>query len=580
MAAPTIRGFTNSVLSDTGTVTSPAGTQVGDLVLCFVWSQGTNAPTAPAHSVQAGFTEVRSHSHNDGTTDGRLSIAGKVATVAGANSYQAYSISGATAGQTCAAIVVITTGTYETNWPIGSWFQGTVTGTGTTAPDPPAINALNGDFLSLAIGAWHVTTAAATTTTAPTSWTEQVDGPTGTHVTHLAVASRSYTAQTNVAVNPGVFVDNVTPNGTVGGHLIIPGVDPPVTFVAANYNTGALPTGSLPGDLILITAYDLSAPGPYTGWTAVAAGVGPEASGYYCGSFYRVWQAGDSMPTLPSANHVASYRYAHQTNPLVAASLTMDAGADTTIPVGDLTNEAVDLLNCAVYQSGGNDGTTETPPTNYTERTDSGLDGTSGDRVKLGTGITTGGDVTCTAASPHFEMHVIIRQLNVTVSATRRGRVSWAEFEVPNVPHRAQVSFAELEVPNVPHRAQVSWAELEVPNAPRRAQISFAELEIPLPPRRAQVSWAEFEVPTLVQTRRALVSWAEFEVPLPPRRAMVSWAELEVPDMSARRARVSWAEMEVPPVPARAQVSFAEMEFPTPGAPEQSQYHRLAKRWR
>lgn len=111
------------------------------------------------------------------------------------------------------------------------------------------------------------------------------------------------------------------------------------------------------------------------------------------------------------------------------------------------------------------------------------------------------------------------------VVQTRKAEVSWAEFEVPNVPHRAQVSWAELEVPNVPHRAQVSWAELQVPNAPARAQVSWAELQVPdYILRRARISWAEVQVPTA--PARCYLSWAEFECPNVPGSYVYSYSNL------------------------------------------------------
>jgi hypothetical protein len=222
MAAPVVKNFTQAVLSDTGTVSSPSDTSIGDLVVCFVWSQFTT--TATTHTIQSGFTEIRTHSHNDGTTCGRLSVACKAATLAGAQNYQAYAIANATAGQTCAGILTITGA--DTTSP-ASWIQGSITNTGNQAPDPPALAALSGDALVLAIGAWQITTAGATTTTQGVNYTEQIDGPAGTHLTHLAVASRQLTSLSNTTEDPAIFTDNVTPNGTVAMTIALPYVPPP-----------------------------------------------------------------------------------------------------------------------------------------------------------------------------------------------------------------------------------------------------------------------------------------------------------------------------------------------------------------
>src|SRR3972149_6635226 len=89
MSAPLVRG--NTAATATNTPTSPASTQIGDLVLVFMWTRaGAGIPT---HTLQSGFATIRSHSHNDGNTDGRLSLAYKIATAAGAQPYNAYTSS-------------------------------------------------------------------------------------------------------------------------------------------------------------------------------------------------------------------------------------------------------------------------------------------------------------------------------------------------------------------------------------------------------------------------------------------------------------------------------------------------------
>ena len=84
MAAPAIRGSTAPA---TGlAATAPASTAVGDAVI--TWERATT--TAPTHTLQANYSLVRSHLHDDGSTDGRLSIAVRTAAVAGAQSYQGF----------------------------------------------------------------------------------------------------------------------------------------------------------------------------------------------------------------------------------------------------------------------------------------------------------------------------------------------------------------------------------------------------------------------------------------------------------------------------------------------------------
>ena len=217
MSAPTVKNFTQAVLSDTGTVSSPSDTSIGDLVVCFVWSQFTT--TATTHTIQSGFTLVRSHSHNDSTTCGRLSVAAKVATAAGTQTYIPFTIASATAGQTAVGLLTITGA--NTSAP-GAWVQGSITDTTATAPNPPALTGLESDVLVLSIAAWSVTTAGATTSTPPTNYTAKIDGPGGTHLTHLAVSTRALTGLSGATEDPATFNDNVTPNGSVAMTIAIP----------------------------------------------------------------------------------------------------------------------------------------------------------------------------------------------------------------------------------------------------------------------------------------------------------------------------------------------------------------------
>jgi hypothetical protein len=217
MAAPVYKNFTQAVLSDTGTVSSPSDTSIGDLVVIFVWSQFTT--TATTHTIQAGYTTVRSHSHNDSTTCGRLSVATKVATAAGVQSYVPFTIASATAGQTCVGLITVTGA--NTNAP-GTWIQGSITDTSNAVPNPPSLTGLNSDVLVLAIAAWSVTTAGTTSATGMANYTDRINGPTGSHVTHLAVSTRAMTALSNATEDPAAFSDNVAPNGTVAMTVAIP----------------------------------------------------------------------------------------------------------------------------------------------------------------------------------------------------------------------------------------------------------------------------------------------------------------------------------------------------------------------
>lgn len=141
----------------------------------------------------------------------------------------------------------------------------------------------------------------------------------------------------------------------------------------------------------------------------------------------------------------------------------------------------------------------------------------------------------------------LLRRLPLQHATTtdRRGRVAWAEFEVPDAAgsdRRGFVSWMEFEIQD-DRRGRVSWMEFETADPVRRARVSWLELEVPDAPRRGRVSWLEFETPDA--QRQGRISWLQFEVPDPVRRGRVSWLEFEVPDPN-RRGFVSWLEFEVP----------------------------------
>lgn len=210
MASPTRRNQTAPAAGLS--VTSPSDTAVGDLVVVFTWERaGAGVPT---HTLQAGFIEFQSINHNDGNTDGRLSVAGKIATAAGAQSYQAYTSSVGT--ETWTGCVTVTTGTYGLdNIPSAQ-----VSATGTGAPDPPNVTLDSGrDWLVFAISAWHLTASQTLTPTAPTNYTLRAE-VSGSATGDVALADRSLTAA--ASENPGAWADNQTPNGTCSVTLGIP----------------------------------------------------------------------------------------------------------------------------------------------------------------------------------------------------------------------------------------------------------------------------------------------------------------------------------------------------------------------
>ena len=206
MAAPSIRGVTAP--TNTVSPSSPSSTQVGDRVVVWTWTlAGAGVPT---HTLQSGFTEILSHSHDDGSTDGRLSCAYKDATSAGANTYQAYAESGSGITGRLSGILVLQSGTFDTATPAGALIA-SATQTTNAIPNPPALSGMpSADYLVAAVAAWH-TASATVTVTPPTNYTEQWEAA-GANVGELSLATRALTGIT--AEDPGTFGDDVTPNGT------------------------------------------------------------------------------------------------------------------------------------------------------------------------------------------------------------------------------------------------------------------------------------------------------------------------------------------------------------------------------
>lgn len=207
MASPTVRGRTAPAAGLSAT--SPAGTAVGDMVIVFTWERaGAGVPT---HTLQANFVEIISHSHDDGSTDGRLSVGYKIATASGANSYQAYTSSNGT--ETWTGIVVITVGTFAaTALNKGPIASAGVTQTNNAVPNPPSVTLGNNrDWLVIVAAGWHHSTSTTITPTAPTNYNNLIEVA-GASTGDLGIADRSLSAP--VSEDPGTFGDNIAPNGT------------------------------------------------------------------------------------------------------------------------------------------------------------------------------------------------------------------------------------------------------------------------------------------------------------------------------------------------------------------------------
>lgn len=195
----------------TNNPTSPAGTTIGDLVIVFHWTK-VDGNGVPTHTLNTGalFEEIATRAHDDGTTDGRLSVACKVCTVGGAQTYNAYTSS---AGTDFAGITVLTVGTWERAAglsEIGDVSAGT-TLTTNAQPNPPSIITPQTECLVFTVAAWHLTAAASGTLTAPTGYTNLVEMA-GSVASELAWASK--VVATATTEDPGTWTDAITPNGT------------------------------------------------------------------------------------------------------------------------------------------------------------------------------------------------------------------------------------------------------------------------------------------------------------------------------------------------------------------------------
>lgn len=213
---PTVRASTAP--SGTLSPSSPASTEIGDLVIVVTATvAGAGVPT---HTLQSGdgFTEIFSHSHNDGSTDGRVSVACKVATSAGSNSYQAYTSSGGTSDHSL--IIVITKDTHDAT--LANILSNSVTGTTNAAPNPPALTPTRDGSLSIIGGFWHYSSATTTTVTEPANYST-ITSYSGSATCELAVSQRTSSPTSGVSNDPAAYADNTTPNGTVAFQLIIYG---------------------------------------------------------------------------------------------------------------------------------------------------------------------------------------------------------------------------------------------------------------------------------------------------------------------------------------------------------------------
>jgi hypothetical protein len=225
--APVVRS-TAQIETPTSSPTSPSNTLIDDLVIVITYSRH-DTDGVPTHTIQAGFTEILSTSLDDGTLDSRLSVAYKVATADGANTYGAYSVTGDTA--THSTIVTLAKNTYSTT---GIGASGN-TDTSTSPPTSPALTSTFNNSTAILIGAWHrngpvltIPPGAAAVGGSNISLGSYSLISTGGTNGMLGVATRiSHKSGTSEG---GAWGDNTAPDSTIGMTLIFPPYVAPVVY--------------------------------------------------------------------------------------------------------------------------------------------------------------------------------------------------------------------------------------------------------------------------------------------------------------------------------------------------------------
>lgn len=248
MASPTVRGRTAPAAGLSAT--SPAGTAVGDMVICLTWETRANA-TPPTHTLQANFVEIiQNGDYTETGQSGRLSVAYKIAIASGANSYQAYTSSDGTTTRT--AIIVITVATFAaTATNKGPSASAKVASTSNGAPDPPLVTLdAARDWLVIAVGGWCFSSSTASTATVMSNYTN-LQQFTTSGLGAIATAERALTAA--ASENPATYTDNSTPTGSAAVTI---GIGSPIVFTRTLAVDGA---GGIATAATFFTTFERSA---------------------------------------------------------------------------------------------------------------------------------------------------------------------------------------------------------------------------------------------------------------------------------------------------------------------------------
>lgn len=331
-----IRGST--VATQTLAPTAPSSTAVGDLVIVSTWSFVTNNGI-PNHTLQSGFTQIMSQGLDDQSADARLSIAFRVATVAGAQPYQAYTSS---AGTSFTGIVVLKAGSFDSSAIVN---VSTSSATNNQGPNPPASGTAVEPSLVLAYGAYHFNGGTGNLVTSSNGVAE-VWQTTGTSSTEFVVGQTTLPA--GGAVNPARYTDASGVSGSAASTITIP-LRGRTVYVGMTQGTTAGNATSFVGaaqsEWVVTPAFTTTTAGTYT------FSIYTRDDGAMVDTIAVARQATTS-PTFDNA-------WAFATNPRTEQPTTCNTDAFDTTPGGTDQDEILatgSRPQCFADQTGANDG--------------------------------------------------------------------------------------------------------------------------------------------------------------------------------------------------------------------------------
>jgi formylglycine-generating enzyme required for sulfatase activity len=328
MRSPTVSSValgTHTPPATGATATSSASVAVGDLVIVVTWTRATSGGV-PGHTLQSGFVQILSQELDDGSNDGRLSVAFKVATAAGAQPYTAYSVSGG--GTSFTGLVVMPAGTFDLDG-----IAGTSTSSGSTnPPNPPISPTASRQSAVFAIGAWHLNASLTASVTPPNNGAPNTFAELweigGAAVGELSVAVRATTVAAGGTVNPNSFDDDVGPNGTAAATILVPISRSRSVFAGLTQGTG---TPNAPTQILRVPA-DNQTRWAVSGPLTTAAG---GSTTYTLSLFTR--EDGLMIDTIALARQsivspTFDHAWAYETNPRIAQPQTCNANPVDTDP--------------------------------------------------------------------------------------------------------------------------------------------------------------------------------------------------------------------------------------------------------